>query len=200
MSVGPQLLAKRPARQRLPPPIADRRVSRLQAEVRRERVLSVCLVIVALHLAAVAVLFPGGANAFARVAMLLIAVFGPPLLLVWLTAASRGARVLVIGVIGLGATAAGLATSVPHAVLTDASGSDFTGILATAAGIVLVAIAFREALRGRRTVIKLVVGAPAICRHASAQRGSISRTMARRGVKIQRSRLTNGLPYGPHRT
>jgi len=62
-------------------------------------------------------------------------------------------------VVGLGASVAGLATSVPHAALTGASGSDVTGMLATAAGVVLVGFAFREALRDRRLAIQLVFGA-----------------------------------------
>lgn len=56
MSVGPHLFARRPGpRQRthLPRALADRR-SVLANVVRREWVLSVCLVVVALHLAAAA--------------------------------------------------------------------------------------------------------------------------------------------------
>lgn len=136
----------------------DRRLAPLRAAVRRERLFSVCLVIVGLHLAVVAVLFPDGASGLVRVAVLLCAVLGPPVLLLWLAKTSRIARVLAVGVVGLGATLAGLATSVPQAVLTDSGGSDFTGILATAAGVALVALAFGEALRGRRLAIKLAFG------------------------------------------
>ena len=161
MSLGPQLLARHPPphrRMSLPRAPSNRRVSPLQAAVLRERVLSVCLVIVALHLALVSVLFPSGASVLVRAALLLCAVLGPPVLLLWLVRTSRFARVLAVGVIGLGASAAGLATSIPHTVLTGASDSDFTGILATAAGVVLVGFAFRETLRGRRLAVKLVFG------------------------------------------
>ena len=119
---------------------------------------STCLAIVALHLAVIAVLFPGDTSFFARGGVLLCAALCPPILVLWFVRISRFGRVLVTGVAGLSATAAGLATSVPHAVLTGAGGGDFTGILATAAGIVLVALAFREALRGRRLVLKLLFG------------------------------------------
>ena len=162
MPLGPQLLPHRSTPHEetsLLPAQADPRPSRLRAAVRRKRVLSVCLVIVALHLAVVAVLFPGGASVFVRVAVLLGAMLAPPVLLLWLARTSRVARVLAMGFVGLGAIAAGVATSVPHAVLTGAGGSDFTGILATAAGVVLIALAFQEALRGRGLVIKLAFGA-----------------------------------------
>ena len=49
----------------------------------------------------------------------------------------------------------GLATSVPRALLTGAGGSDYTGLRLTAAGIVLVFLAFRIALRGRRRVTQV---------------------------------------------
>ncbi len=162
MSLGPQLLPRRSTvheETSLPPAPGDRRLSPLQVAVRREPVLSICLAVVALHLAGVAALFAGGATVLVRVAVLLSAMLAPPLLLLWLATASRVARVLAMGLVGLGATAAGLATSVPHAALTGSSGSDFTGIPATAAGVVLVALAFRDALRGRRLAIKLVFGA-----------------------------------------
>ena len=41
------------------------------------------------------------------------------------------------------------------------TGSDHTGMAATAAGIVLIGLAFRDALRGRRIAVKLVVAIPA---------------------------------------
>ena len=161
MSLGPEPVAKRPAPREepsLPWAPAGQRVGRLKAAVLRERVLSICLAIVALHVAVVAVLFPGGASGPVRVAALLCAVLGLPSLLLWLVSPSRVARALAVGVIGLGATVAGLATNVPHAALTGASGSDFTGIVATAAGAVLVGLAFREAVRGGRIVAKIIFG------------------------------------------
>jgi fermentation-respiration switch protein FrsA (DUF1100 family) len=143
-------------RQRRAP--ANRNARSLHAAIRRERVLGVCLAIVALHLAVVALFFPGRAGAFGRVALLLAAVLVLPVLLLWVVSAPRPARVLAVGIVGLGATVAGLATSIPHAVITGPGDSDFTGILATAAGVVLIGYAFREALGGRRLAVKLVFG------------------------------------------
>jgi pimeloyl-ACP methyl ester carboxylesterase len=127
--------------------------------VRAEPVLSICLAIVALHLAVVGLLFPAGAGALVQAALLPCAVLGLPIGLLWLARTSRLSRVLAVGLIGLGATVVGLATSVPHAMLTGASGSDVTGIAAAATGLILVGLAFREALRGPRLVVRLVVGA-----------------------------------------
>jgi hypothetical protein len=76
--------------------------------------------------------------------------------------AEQVVRVLLAGLIGLGATVAGLATSVPHAVLSGMGGADVTGILATVAGIALVALAFWIALRGRRLMVKLAGGIIAV--------------------------------------
>ena len=68
-------------------------------------------------------------------------------------AGGRLARGILAAGIGLAATVAGLATSVPHAVLTGMSGSDLTGLVFTAAGVVLVGLAFLIALRGRRRAV-----------------------------------------------
>ncbi|MHB1837665.1 MAG: alpha/beta hydrolase [Solirubrobacteraceae bacterium] len=157
-----QKLHVRPAVEegRVPPLQGEAHVQRevhVEREVHGERVLGICLAAIALHLAVVAVLFPGGASVLARASLLLGAVLGPPAVL-WLGRLSRLARVLVVGVVGLGALLAGLATSVAHAALTGASGSDFTGLAATAAGAVLVGIAFRNALSGRHLAVKLVAG------------------------------------------
>lgn len=137
----------------------DRSLNSLPSAVRREPVLSVCLMLVALHLGVVALFFPAGATLLVRAVLLLTAMLGVPVVLIWLGSASRLRRVLVVGAIGLGATVTGLAMSVPHAVLTGPSHGDFTGILSTVAGVVLVGFAFREALRGRRLVVKLIFGA-----------------------------------------
>lgn len=46
-------------------------------------------------------------------------------------------------------------------MLTGPSGADYTGIVATAAGIALIGLAFRDGIRGRRTAVKLVMAIPA---------------------------------------
>lgn len=140
--------------------VAGPSVSALRAAVLSQRPLSICLVIVALHLMVLAVLSSGGT--LVRIALLLCAAAGPPVLVQWLVRSPCYARVLVVGITGLAVTAAGLATSVPHAALTGVSGPDFTGIPATVAGIVMVALSFREAFRGRRLVVKLCLGTLAI--------------------------------------
>jgi hypothetical protein len=131
----------------------------LRSTALKEPIFGTCVTLIALHLAAVALLLPGRVSALLRMAMFVCAILGPPVLLLWYSQHGRGGRVLVPGLLGLAATVAGLSTSVPHAMLTGASGSDYTGILATVAGIVLVGLAFREALRGRRVVVKLAFGA-----------------------------------------
>jgi hypothetical protein len=63
------------------------------------------------------------------------------------TCAGPLARGLLAAFIGLAATVVGLVSSVPHALLTGTGGSDYTGVLFTVAGIVLIGLAFRIALR-----------------------------------------------------
>ena len=156
MSFARELLTHRPAhRAAASGARLDRRVLHRGAE---ERIFSGCLIVIAVHLAAVALLFPGRAGTVARIALLLCAAIAP-LVLVWLFIRNgRGVRFLLAAVVGLGATGLGLATSVPHAVLTGIGGGDFTGILATAAGIALVVLAFWIGLRGRRLLVKLALG------------------------------------------
>jgi uncharacterized protein len=139
----------------------------LRSAVSREPTFSICVTLVALHLAALALFLPGHASALLRMAMLVAAIVGPPVLVLWYSQRGRVGRVLAAGLLGLAATVSGLATSVPHAVLTGARTSDYTGILATVAGIVLLGSAFWEALRGRRVAVKLVVGT--LCVYVIAQ-------------------------------
>ena len=139
----------------------DRLVSRLRPSTAEERFFGACVLILALHLAAVALLFPGDADALPRAALLLCAGLGAPALLALFIARGRVVRGVLAALIGLSTTVTGLATTVPHAVLTGADGADYTGIPATAAGIALVVLAFRIALRGRRLLVKLAFGIPA---------------------------------------
>ena len=118
--------------------------------------------LIALHLAVFALLFPSDAGALVRVGILVVAAVGPVVLCVLFVSRGPVVRVLLAGLIGLGATVAGLATSVPHAVLGGIGGADVTGILATLSGIALVALAFWIALRGRRLAVKLAGGIIAV--------------------------------------
>jgi fermentation-respiration switch protein FrsA (DUF1100 family) len=156
MPVARELLADPPApRAAAGGARSNRRVLHLGAE---ERIFGGYVIVIAVHLAAVGLLFPGRVGPVARIALLLCAAIAPPVL-VWLFVRNgRGVRFLLAAVVGLCATGMGLATSVPHAMLTGAAGGDFTGILATAAGIALMALAFRVALRGRRLLVKLALG------------------------------------------
>ena len=140
---------------------ADRFGPLLRSAAIREPIFSVCVMLVALHLAALAILLPGRVSPLLRMAMLVCGVLGPPVLVLWFSQQGRAGRVLAAGFVGLAATVAGLATSVPHAALTGPGGSDYTGTVATAAGIVLIGLAFRDALRGRRTAVKVMLAIPA---------------------------------------
>ena len=125
---------------------------------REEQIFAGCLALIALHLAVFALVFRGDAGALVRVGVLVAAAVGPAVLCVLFVSRGPVMGVLLAGLIGLGATVAGLATSVPHAVLTGMGRADVTGILATVSGIALVALAFWIALRGRRLVAKLAGG------------------------------------------
>ncbi|MGZ4231396.1 MAG: alpha/beta hydrolase [Solirubrobacteraceae bacterium] len=119
-------------------------------------VFAACALVIALHLADAAVLNPGGAGGFARA--LLLAGAALTLVAVPIFArAGRLARAMLAALLGLAATVVGLASSVPHALLTGAGGSDYTGLLFTAAGIVLVGLAFGIALPGRRRVVRVAL-------------------------------------------
>ena len=126
-----------------------------------ERIFSGCLIVIAVHVAVVALLFPGRLGTVARIALLLCSVAAVPVLVRLFIRGGRRVRVVLAAVVGLGAVGVELATSVPHAALTGIGGGDLTGILATAAGIALVALAFRIALGGRRLPVKLALGAVA---------------------------------------
>lgn len=134
----------------------------IRARSREERIFVGCLAIIGIHLAVVALVFPGGAGVLARVGLLLAAAVGPVVLGALFVARGGVVRGLLAALVGLGAAVVGLATSVPDAALTGLGGADLTGILATVAGIILVGLAFWIALRGRRLVVKLVVAIPAV--------------------------------------
>ena len=158
MSVGHHPLIRRSPRTVKRPREQERVRAWIRRGRREERIFAVGVVVIALHLAVFALLFPGDAGALTRIAVLIAVAVGTPALCVLFVSHGRVARVLLAAVIGLGATVVGLATSVPHAVLTGLGGADVTGILATAAGVALVALAFWIALHGRRLFAKLAIG------------------------------------------
>ncbi len=126
---------------------------------REQNVFIACLGVVGLHLADRALLHPGAASMSGRLAMLAgIAVLGVGGR-AWVRG-SRPARTAIAAVIGLLAVASGLTVAVPHAVLDGIGGADATGILATVAGVILLGIAFREAVRGRRVWTGVLIGVP----------------------------------------
>ena len=113
-----------------------------------------CTLVVGLHVADVALIHPGGSDILAR--GLLLAAAAVTVVAVRIFArAGRLARGLLAACIGLAATVVGLASSMPHALLTGAGGSDYTGVLFTVAGIMLICLAFRTALCGRRRVAQV---------------------------------------------
>jgi hypothetical protein len=71
----------------------------------------------------------------------------------------RIVRTLAAALVGLVAAA-----SLPHDALRVATGvagaSDYIGVIVGLAGVVLIVLAFREALRGRRLAIKLLIAIP----------------------------------------
>src|SRR5690349_1714826 len=71
----------------------------------------------------------------------------------------RGVRVVVALSLGLLGAALGIATSVSHAALAGPAPADYTGAVATVAGLVLIGLAFKLALSGRRMAVKLLLGA-----------------------------------------
>jgi pimeloyl-ACP methyl ester carboxylesterase len=118
------------------------------------------VLIVAVQLAAAALLLAGAASTAAtlpRVALLVCAVYLTPVSLWLFVRHGRLARVLLAGLIGLGAIVVGLASSVPRAALTAVDIGDVLGIVSTLAGVVLAVMAFVIALHGRRLVVKVAV-------------------------------------------
>ena len=119
-----------------------------------QRVFAACALVAGLHLADVALIQPGGSGTLAR-AVLLAAAAGTVVAVRIFAGAGRLARGFLAAFVGLAAAVVGLASSVPHALLTGLGGSDYTGVLVTVAGIVLIGLAFRIALRGRRRVAQV---------------------------------------------
>lgn len=72
----------------------------------------------------------------------------------------RIARALLFGIAGLVAAGVGLAPHAPRLVTGPATAVDYIGVLVGLAGVALIVLAFREALRGRRLAIQLLIAIP----------------------------------------
>ncbi len=149
----PQLLTWR---ERSAPRSSSHVVDRIRASVARERWFSACVAIIGVHLAVVGLF--AAARVPVRVVLLLAAVLGPPALVLAFATHGRVVRVLLAGIAGLGAMTAGLATSVPRLALTGTDAAGIVGVAASLAGLALVALAYRIALRGRRLTVKVGLG------------------------------------------
>jgi pimeloyl-ACP methyl ester carboxylesterase len=126
--------------------------ARLRRTSGEERVFGFALAALAVHVVTDALIDDTVVRALGAIAAIALA---PALFAVFLRR-GRLARTLLAGVLGAVATAVGLALYAAPVALAGVSGSDYTGLLLTAAGLVLVGLAFRVALRGRRRRIKLV--------------------------------------------
>src|SRR5215207_3575574 len=116
----------------------ERRLGRLRPDSREERVFVAASVLLALHSVVVA-----------GVLWLPVAVvIGTAVVVLYLNC-GRAVRTLLCAILGLLALADGLAVHLAHALLREPQPADVTGIAAALAGIALVALAYRNALRGR---------------------------------------------------
>jgi uncharacterized protein len=109
-----------------------------------ERIFGAALILVALHPANT------GLTAAVGTVALALALFG---LFLW---RGRLIRTLLAATIGLAASAVGLALHVPGLVLDPVHARDVTGALMAVAGVVLIVLAFRIALRAQRRRVKLL--------------------------------------------
>jgi fermentation-respiration switch protein FrsA (DUF1100 family) len=132
--------------------MSDGLTVRLRRTSGEERIFGVALAAVALHVVVDAVVEGGTARALGAVAAFVLA---PALFVVFLRC-GRLARTLLAGALGLAAAAAGIALYAVPVILAGASASTYTGLLLTAAGLVLVGLAFRLAFGGRRRRVKLL--------------------------------------------
>ena len=116
----------------------ERRLGRLRADSRGDRVFVAASALLALHVVVVA-----------GVLWLPVAVvIGTAVVVLYLNR-GRAVRTLLCAILGLLALADGLAVHLAHALLREPRPADVTGIAAALAGIALVALAYRNALRGR---------------------------------------------------
>jgi uncharacterized protein len=115
-------------------------------------VFGVALAVLALHVVVDAAVGGGTARVLGALAAVVLA----PVLFAAFLRRGRLTRTILAGVLGVTATAVGLALYAAPAALAGVSGSTYTGLPLTVAGLVLVGLAFRLAFRGRRRRVKLL--------------------------------------------
>ena len=130
---------------------SDARLRRLTGE---ERVFAAALAVIALYSAGVPLrssagvlvdlLVAGGAVALAVALFMLFLDRG------------RVVRTLLAAALGLAASSVGLALHLPRLVFGRADAGDVIGVLVAVAGVVLIGLAFRVALRGHRRRVQLL--------------------------------------------
>lgn len=133
-------------------------LERLRRTSGEERVFGCALVVLAVHVVTDAAVERGLAHGLGAIGAVALV---PALFAVFLRG-GRLVRTVLAGVLGLAATAVGLALYAVPVALAGAGASTSTGLLLTVAGLVLVGLAFRIALGGRRRRVKLLAVPAAI--------------------------------------
>jgi uncharacterized protein len=117
-------------------------------------VFAACLVALVVHAIGVALLDAG--SVWAALASLIATAVLAAAAVVTFGRGRRAVRAVVAAILGLGALVVGIAVAIPHIALVGAGGSDYTGLLSTVGGVVLVGLALRIALRGRGLLVGLL--------------------------------------------
>jgi uncharacterized protein len=125
------------------------------------QVFGLSLLLLAVHAADAGLVHQTGHSAAGVAALGAVIVLGPSLWRVFL-GGGRLVRAALAGAFGLGAAVLALSVEVPHIALAGAGGSDYTGVLLGLGGLVLLGLAFRIGLRGRRLAVRLAIGAVAL--------------------------------------
>jgi uncharacterized protein len=127
---------------------------RLHHTSSEERIFGSSLAVLAVHLADAAVEGQSFGNASSPLASLAAIALLPALFTLFLWR-GRGVRTVLAAALGLMAVFFGIAVNVAHILIAGVGGRDYTGILFTVAGIVLIGLALRIGLRGRRPLIQV---------------------------------------------
>jgi uncharacterized protein len=149
-------MATAPAASR--PPRVTLRVARSTLRPTDERVFATSASVVALDAALGGISRLADAQLAAGAAVLVVAVLAPAALVTAFVRAGRALRAGIALLAGLFVVVAELAARVTPALVMGLRSLDVVGILATLAGIVLLVLGFRIALRGRRPAIQIPVG------------------------------------------